>query len=703
MVQTFGYLSTHQTDPRRLFNVSAMSDSVSLLSVLSSMRAKLIADQAPPPPLTSAIRCLQRIQERFKDGSLELKHEPDHRPLIKHKSVIKPVVYKEMLYTTQKSCCKRQCWRPGVFSETQVATWRKSLDSCGYTNTRQRAQGAKNLWPSLLMHDGKPCCASFLCWLFAINKASLYFKPVAVPQRRDNSIKDISILAWFQNLKLVIDKMPDEPVWQVAAPWKKTVWEWYQGDVSEYEQYVSVSCDYFMKKWPADVKLRKWMRFSKCGVCESNRKIKWDRTTSHDEKALATETLVAHYKQVKRERAYALSKAQQAVERPKEFLSIALDGTDQLPKGIPQFNVDTSTEARYVDRLKVKFTIATIHGLETSCYDHLDNVAGDPNLTIEVRSFSFVYDNTSVTCLLFLVMQVLQRTLKRAEHLLGRLPDTLYLQMDNCWRENKNSALANWCALLCERGLFKGGVFLSFLPKGHTHNECDQIASRLSVAVRRKTILTRAELYVMMKKCFKNVRCEAIDFVADSKKFLNPQENDRWTGSKFQYIHQISKFRFFRIKLTAANNLEIRTKKSCEDDYWSLHHLMRRVHGTKSGLTYDDLSTHPGYTYKKLDEEILEKTRESLKKCSHRLSENQYTQLMGECQQLFNPQPPAQLDPKVMLSSRFCSLCTHNLSMFRFGSSSTRKMMRNRSFTKKKLFAKFSSNACQESFITLLR
>ena len=91
MVQTFGFLSTHQTDRWRLFNVFAMSDNVSLLSVLSSMQAKLIADEAPPPPLPSAIRCMQRIQERIKDGSIELKQEPHHhRPLIKP-PVIKPV------------------------------------------------------------------------------------------------------------------------------------------------------------------------------------------------------------------------------------------------------------------------------------------------------------------------------------------------------------------------------------------------------------------------------------------------------------------------------------------------------------------------------------------------------------------------------------------------------------------------------------
>ena len=40
--------------------------------------------------------------------------------------------------------------------------------------------------------------------------------------------------------------------------------------------------------------------------------------------------LIDHYHYVKKERAYAMHKAQQAIERPLEVLSIAIDGTDQV-------------------------------------------------------------------------------------------------------------------------------------------------------------------------------------------------------------------------------------------------------------------------------------------------------------------------------------------------------------------------------------
>ena len=37
----------------------------------------------------------------------------------------------------------------------------------------------------------------------------------------------------------------------------------------------------------------------------------------------------------------------------------------------------------------------------------------------------------------------------------GQLPPTMYLQMDNCWRENKNRYVFCFLALLVELGIFE--------------------------------------------------------------------------------------------------------------------------------------------------------------------------------------------------------------------------------------------------------
>ena len=119
-----------------------------------------------------------------------------------------------------------------------------------------------------------------------------------------------------------------------------------------------------------------------------------------------------------------------------------------------------------------------VHGQPTpTTYHAPENVAHDPNLTIEV----------------------LQRTLKRLEEKRGgKLPKTLFLQMDNCTRENKNTAVMAYLSWLVERGVFDK-INVSFLPVGHTHNECDQVGSRYSIGVRHTTIGTREAMVEILE------------------------------------------------------------------------------------------------------------------------------------------------------------------------------------------------------------
>ena len=90
------------------------------------------------------------------------------------------------------------------------------------------------------------------------------------------------------------------------------------------------------------MKLRKWLRFSKCNTCEKHREIRFDRQAPRDKKEDSTRILLAHYKWVKAERAYAHSKKVKAMQEPRQLLSIVIDGTDQLPNGLPQFTQATS-------------------------------------------------------------------------------------------------------------------------------------------------------------------------------------------------------------------------------------------------------------------------------------------------------------------------------------------------------------------------
>ena len=99
-------------------------------------------------------------------------------------------------------------------------------------------------------------------------------------------------------------------------------------------------------------------------------------------------------------------------------------------------------------RLKYHCVVALVDGTSAPyVYVGRENTAHDPNCTIEV----------------------IQRVLKSEEAKRGSLPKTLYLQLDNCTRENKNIAVSCFVSWLLERGIFER-IEVSYLPAGHTHN-----------------------------------------------------------------------------------------------------------------------------------------------------------------------------------------------------------------------------------------
>jgi hypothetical protein len=62
----------------------------------------------------------------------------------------------------------------------------------------------------------------------------------------------------------------------------------------------------------------------------------------------------------------------------------------------------------------------------------------------------------------------------------NKLPPTLWIQLDNTAKDNKNRYVFSYCHSLVDMGLFQE-VEVNFLPVGHTHCDIDQLFSRISV------------------------------------------------------------------------------------------------------------------------------------------------------------------------------------------------------------------------------
>ena len=245
-------------------------------------------------------------------------------------------------------------------------------------------------------------------------------------------------------------------------------------------------------------------------------------------------------------------------------------------------------------RLKLHTEIAIVHGGRPLVFLAWEDVASDPNLTCEV----------------------LYRTLLRESKLRGGLPPVLYLQLDNCIRENKNTVFIGYLCWLLERGIFKE-IRLSFLPVGHTHFDCDQLASCVGWGVRFVDITSVDQLIEILSTCFTpNPDVSVIRRVADVSGLFNP-------GNIKDFPVGTSRIRFVRgcatkdvqvgrdlimdplsplhwlIRKDTHGKVFIQTKRTVHEEQWSEmwfpfdtdapRPANREVESCKSGLLPGDL------------------------------------------------------------------------------------------------------------------
>jgi len=251
---------------------------------------------------------------------------------------------------------------------------------------------------------------------------------------------------------------------------------------------------------------------------------------------------------IRRYRMAAMSKAIKGLELPLEFISIAQDATDQMNYGYPKGAESTHKEANL--RLKGKVMITMVHGFAVYMYILPDDTANGPDESIEC----------------------LQRTLKHEEiRRGGALPATLCLQFDNCFRENKNSYTLAYLCWLVERGVFRR-VYLSFHPVGHTHNECDQCASRISIATAHRDIYCRCELTKILEGCYTpRPVVETIRNVVSFKQAINPDgayTNRYPRSSTVRQACNIKDTHFFLIHMDLGQ-VVYRDKTTIDQQSWS--------------------------------------------------------------------------------------------------------------------------------------
>ena len=164
---------------------------------------------------------------------------------------------------------------------------------------------------------------------------------------------------------------------------------------------------------------------------------------------------------------------------PNKYICIIVDGMDQNKTNLPYLRKSSkSTSGLY--RLRTHLTGVIDHtrsdyGKQVYVFVDILQYPHDSNLTISI------------------INRVLSSHMESNN---GELPPVLYVQMDNTSRENKNKYVMGYFAYLVEAGIFRKvaiqfimsfhdlfffpQIRLNFLPVGHTHEDVDQLFSRIA-------------------------------------------------------------------------------------------------------------------------------------------------------------------------------------------------------------------------------
>ncbi|XP_063406405.1 uncharacterized protein LOC134690365 [Mytilus trossulus] len=237
-----------------------------------------------------------------------------------------------------------------------------------------------------------------------------------------------------------------------------------------------ISEKHFYKMWKKDlphVKIPKNSRLSKCNICT---RIKLHLADVKDKKSrlVLISMRNEHLKKQSLERQKYYKHIQKAKKHPDKYLSIIIDGMDQSKTEIPHY-MYVSSMVSCLWKLRVHLAGAIVHGVGIyGFFDYMQYQHGSA-LTIHV---------------LINILWMLKE----------KLPATLYMQMDNCGRENKNRYLFAFLGLLVELKVFKK-IKVSFLPVGHTHEDIDQVFSRFSHWLTDHSALTLPSLIKGFEKC----------------------------------------------------------------------------------------------------------------------------------------------------------------------------------------------------------
>ena len=296
-----------------------------------------------------------------------------------------------------------------------------------------------------------------------------------------------------------------------------------------YPSIDPASPHYFRTVWRQNcghIKVMKSSRFTVCEKCDEIRRSMKDAIVNGKPTSALKEQRRNHLGFILNERIYYQKKKDRARLHSSEYCSIIIDGADQSAFGLPHFTTTPKIQRGHAMKLKL------IGLLEHAIQNKLTFLTMTEEHATGANH----------------VIEAIHRFLK-SKRLEGPLPPKLFVQLDNCSRENKNRFVMGYCEMLVALSVFES-VEVGFLPVGHTHEDIDQAFSQTSKHLRVNNAITLSDLqHELMQTNKREVKIQHMQRVANFSG-LCEQENC------LKKVDRITQWRYFIFTLGSKDNTD---------------------------------------------------------------------------------------------------------------------------------------------------
>ncbi|XP_072050017.1 uncharacterized protein [Amphiura filiformis] len=334
------------------------------------------------------------------------------------------------------------------------------------------------------------------------------------------------------------DQMPDDDKTHLPSSMTRNdVYDRYVTDMEDMKESPCSKATFFVY-WRKDcsrIVIPAENRFAKCDECCRLKRAIMSESNKEKRKKLQTERDI-HLQAQNAERQKYYHHIMKAKTHPQKYMSIIIDGMDQQKTAIPRQLVVTKSGSN-VWHLQTHVIGVIVHGRGNHLFVDMGEIPGDSNGTMNV------------------FLQTLNKYVESG------LPNVCYVQMDNCARENKNKYFFALCCLLVELNVFQK-IRVSFLPVGHTHEDIDQLFSRIAVHLRRFSIPTFTKLIHLLQGAVTKICTTA-------ERFLNYFNIRDWLAPFISEVHDHCKPHAFRFTKNEQGRARMQYKMwAATDEDW---------------------------------------------------------------------------------------------------------------------------------------